>query len=104
MESQTIVESIEQTKKPKDMTPEEYLLYKRKLHNERMRRYLNNHPEKRSKSTPEQVRQYYENNKEKRKIYNKEYMREYMKEYRKKEHAKIIEIKELLKSKNTIII
>ena len=97
MATEAISVEITQVKKPKDMTPEEYLLYKRKLHNERMRRYLNAHPEKRVRPTPEQVKRYNENQKEYKKEYMREYMKEYMKSYMRKERTKLNEIKESLK-------
>lgn len=76
-------------KQPKDMEPEEYLLYKRKMHNERMKRYLQLHPEKKVKPTPEQIKIYNERYKE----HKKEYMRDYMREYMRKERAKLRDIK-----------
>lgn len=82
-------------KKPKDMTPEEYLLHKRNLHNERMKRYLQAHPEKRPKKTPEQIKRQNEMSKE----YRKNFMRDYMREYMRNERAKLRQIKESLQSK-----
>ncbi len=95
MENIATVE-VTQNKMPKDMSPEEYLLHKRKLHNERMRRYFQNHPEKRYQRTPEENRIHNEKYKEYRKLYMKDYMREYMRN----ERAKLREIKESLKVKN----
>lgn len=93
MENTDVIAVI--NKKPKDMDPEEYLLYKRKLHNERMKRYLQNHPEKRHKKTPEQIKRQNELSKE----YRKEFMRDYMREYMRKERILLKEIKESLITK-----
>jgi hypothetical protein len=98
MDIQVITPEI-QIKKPKDMTPEEYLNHKRILHNERMKRYLTNHPEKRYKATKEQIKKYNEKNKE----YRKEFMRDYMREYMRNERAKLREIKESLAKQTELI-
>ncbi len=90
-------------KRPKDMTPEEYLLHKKNVHRECMKRYLDKHPEKRSKQTPEQKHQIYLNYRMKDEELFKEkmrnYMKVYMREYSRKERARLNEIRELIKKK-----